>query len=163
MRPVAPSETDELHAFFVDPGVRRYWLDGISIERARVAEFIDDSVESFAGRELGLWAAREKAQSSIIGLTGFREFREPPVLELLYGLLPDYWGRGLATEMGRAMLRLGFTSGKLEVVRTSIDAPNQASVRVIERIGLRLERRSPGEIWEQLHYVLRREAWVAGA
>ena len=43
--------------------------------------------------------------TGLVGFVGFRPFFDPPELQLLYGLLPAYWGRGLATEPAGAPMR----------------------------------------------------------
>lgn len=85
----------------------------------------------------GLWAVRETDQRPIIGFCGYWrfEFLTPP-LQLIYGLLPSWWGLGLATEAARAMIDYGFqTVGFTEIVAAT-DAPNRESVRVMERLGM---------------------------
>ncbi|MGI6201046.1 MAG: GNAT family N-acetyltransferase [Christensenellales bacterium] len=49
------------------------------------------------------------------------------------------WGRGYATEMGRAMLRLGFEALGLPRIVACCDADNVASWRVMEKLGMRRE------------------------
>jgi predicted acetyltransferase len=52
-----------------------------------------------------------------------------------------HWGNGYATEMARAMLEWGCTVLGMTTIQASLDAPNVASARVAERIGMtRMER-----------------------
>jgi ribosomal-protein-alanine N-acetyltransferase len=80
-------------------------------------------------------------EDRLIGFCGFREFHDPPELELLFGLDESHWGRSLAGEMARTMIALGFTKWGFERIQGSTDAPNQASVRVMEKIGMKQCRR----------------------
>jgi RimJ/RimL family protein N-acetyltransferase len=57
-------------------------------------------------------------------------------VELLYGLYQNFWGRGLATEAARAVLRFGFEEVGLEEILACADLDNPASVRVMERLGM---------------------------
>jgi RimJ/RimL family protein N-acetyltransferase len=59
--------------------------------------------------------------------------------ELGYALHPDVSGRGLATEAARATLELAFTTYGFHRVYARIDEENVSSVRVAERLGMRLE------------------------
>ncbi len=161
LRPLTAADADALHAFFLDEPVRRYLLDGELISRAWVDRVIAESEASFAARGLGLWSARAHGEAELLGVTGYREFYEPPVLELLYALASSHWGRGLATEIARAAIEAGFAQG-LTRIRASTDAPNTASVRVMERLGMRFESQGPGPRWDQVHYALSREAWQQG-
>jgi [ribosomal protein S5]-alanine N-acetyltransferase len=59
---------------------------------------------------------------------------------LIYGVRPDLWGRGYATEAAGAVVayaleRLGHTT-----VKADVDEPNAASVRVLEKLGLKRVR-----------------------
>jgi ribosomal-protein-alanine N-acetyltransferase len=94
----------------------------------------------------------------LIGFCGFWHFHEPPELELLYGIAPDHWHKGLATEAANAMIRYGFDVLRFERIVASTDAANTASVRVMERAGLRFWKR---EMTNGLdHDLLRRRSQV---
>jgi RimJ/RimL family protein N-acetyltransferase len=157
LQPVRGEEAAELHAMFVQEGVYRYMTDGVPMPLTWVERMIHDSDTMFRERGLGLWYAREHGASPIIGLTGFRNFYHPPVLELLYALHPDHWHRGLATEMAQAAIAYAFTHGLLSEVRASTDAPNHASARVMARLGMRPQGRTAATdaddiCWDQLHF-----------
>jgi ribosomal-protein-alanine N-acetyltransferase len=59
--------------------------------------------------------------------------------ELGYWLGRPYWGHGLMTEAAIGLLRLAFTSLSLNRVFAFAFATNPASIRVLEKSGLRLE------------------------
>lgn len=164
LRPVHALEADELHALLINEDVRRYLTDGVAVSREWVEGDIRDSEVSFTERGLGLWSAREHGAAPIIGLTGFRDFYDPPVFELMYALHPSHWHRGFATEMAQAAIDYAFTHTRLTEVRASADEPNQASFRVMERLGMRPHgRTSMADLdqvcWDQLHFILSREDW----
>ncbi len=51
----------------------------------------------------------------------------------------DLWNRGLCTQMGRALLAFGFDGLNLHRIIARCDAENTASLRVMEKIGMRKE------------------------
>jgi RimJ/RimL family protein N-acetyltransferase len=59
--------------------------------------------------------------------------------EIGYYLRPDAWGRGLGTEVAGLLLVLAFERLDLHRVQATIDPENVASMRVLERVGLRRE------------------------
>ena len=59
--------------------------------------------------------------------------------EVGYALHPDFAGRGLATEGARVMLDIAFHRLDLRRVIGRVDARNQASARVLAKLGLRHE------------------------
>lgn len=64
-----------------------------------------------------------------------------PVVEVGWALLPDFWGRGLATEVARASIDLGFTRLGLDEIVSFTLPSNIPSQRVMERAGMRYDRR----------------------
>jgi len=164
LRPVHMAEAAELHALLVHEDVRRYLTDGVAMSCEWIEGIIRESAVSFVERGLGLWSAREHGAELIIGITGFRDFYNPPVLELLYALRPSHWHRAFATEMAQAAIDYALRHVGLREVRASTDAPNQASIRVIERLGMRPHGRTAqadSELicWDQLHFIVSRDEW----
>lgn len=161
LRPFAPADAKELLALFREPGVRRFLLDDVLVTEEWLADEIAGSEDRFTASGTGLWCLRLRGETDIIGFAGFRPFFDPPELQLLYGLLPAYWGRGLATEAAGAMCKHAFRGLGFSRVAASIDAPNTASARVLDRLGMTI-RGATGEGPEAtVHYVLERSAWEA--
>jgi RimJ/RimL family protein N-acetyltransferase len=86
---------------------------------------------------------------------------EPGVVKLGYTMAPAFQGRGYATEAVRALADLAFESLGADVVRAYADADNLASIRVAEKVGLRLveriEHREGPDSWVGVRYELRRD------
>ena len=70
--------------------------------------------------------------------------------------------RELATEIAQALVRYGFEELEFSEVWASTDAPNVASVSVLEKAGLRFERRAVVDGLETLFYCLPRSAFQPG-
>lgn len=51
----------------------------------------------------------------------------------------DYWNKGLGTEMGRALLELGFDELNLHRILSHCDTENIGSYRIMEKLGMRRE------------------------
>lgn len=81
------------------------------------------------------WATVEKSRGKVIGACGFNLFEAGPELELVYHFAPLYWGRGYATEAGRACLSYAFNELNAQQIVASTYAENLASQRVLEKIG----------------------------
>jgi ribosomal-protein-alanine N-acetyltransferase len=149
----------ELHALFTDAEVRRFLLDDAVVPREWVAEEIRASRDRFAMGIGGIWAVREIGSRPIAGFVGYRHFFEPPDLQLLYGFLPAYWRRGLAVEAAREAIRYGFEDLGLSEIHAAADAPNEASARVLVRLGF-TESHQAGAPEGTRCYMLRRESFV---
>ena len=137
LRPISPSDIDELHSFWTDPAVRKYLWDNEVIARDRVVDIVRDSESCFADLGSGLFAIELVSQPGrLVGFCGLRRMEEGDDVELLYGILPRYWGEGLVTEAAREVLRHGFDSCGVARIMGVTDTPNQRSVRVMQRLGM---------------------------
>jgi ribosomal-protein-alanine N-acetyltransferase len=140
--PIGPDDVQPLHDLWTSAGVRHFLWDGevVPIERTRAA--VDESVRLFAQRRVGLWGAQRSASADLIGCAGLWLFRDPPELELLYGVAEPCWGQDYAAEIARPVLAYCFGPLGMPVVRASTDAANAASVRVLQKLGFAFVRRA---------------------
>jgi ribosomal-protein-alanine N-acetyltransferase len=162
LRPIAPGDLAAAHAMWTTPGVRRYLFDDVVVSVEQAREHIARSEMSFARDGYGLWVAEERANAGVlIGFCGYLYFFDPPELELIYGIDPPHWGRGLATELALAMMRFGFERCRFERVFASADSPNRASLRVMERAGMAYDCRRDLGVAGNTRYVMTRDRWLA--
>ncbi len=142
LRPVAESDVDALHKVWTDPEVRRYLWDDVILPRETVEEIVHESEACFREVGSGFFALElESSPGLLVGFCGHRRFEEGEQMELLFAILPEYWGLGLTTEAAAEVLRYGFEECGMERVLASTDTPNQRSVRVLQRLGMVFERR----------------------
>ncbi|MEX0873927.1 MAG: GNAT family protein [Actinomycetota bacterium] len=110
-----------------------------------------------------------RPRGPVIGNCGIRmaspEAREA---DIGYELAPDYWGQGLATEAVRAMVNFGFTELGVHRIWSWCLADNVRSVRVLEKLGMKLEGRKreneffKGRWWDTLLYGILEDEWRVG-
>lgn len=67
--------------------------------------------------------------------------------EIGWTLHPEQQGQGFATEAANAVLDLAFSVMKLHRVSADLDPRNEASVRLCERLGMRLEAHFIEDLW----------------
>lgn len=158
LRPCTNDDVDALHQLWTDADVRRYLWDDKVIGRETVQEVVDASVESFESRGYGIWVLYDKRDDCVAGFAGLRsvENSDPEEVELLYGLYPRYWHKGLAVEASRAVLQYGFDEVGLEEITGDTDTPNAASIRTIERLGMTFQGEIERNGLKNVHYTLRR-------
>ena len=102
----------------------------------------------------GRWACVEKASGRVIGFAGLKHLEDLAEVDLGYRLLPAYWGLGLATEAGRAILDYGWTHLQLSQVIALVVPENVASMRVLEKLGLSFEKQFEYQGHELARYVI---------
>jgi ribosomal-protein-alanine N-acetyltransferase len=159
LRPLTDTDVDAVHALWVDAEVRRYLWDDVVIPRDRAGEVVAASTADFVTRGYGLWGVYRDG-GDLIGFTGARP-GEDGLPELLYGFRQAWWGQGLATECASAVLDHLFGSLGVAQVIALTDAPNAASVRVMERLGMAFERRGDHHGLDTIVYRLADDAWRA--
>ena len=91
----------------------------------------------FSDENIGLFGVRMRGNEDLLGFCGFVRLEGMEEMELGYELTQKVWGRGLATEASRACLRYAFEKAGLERVIAGADTLNGASLRVIEKLGMR--------------------------
>jgi ribosomal-protein-alanine N-acetyltransferase len=159
LRPFCQEDAAELLEIFRHPDVRRYLLDGFVVSAEWLRQEISSSEQRFARGSAGLWAIRRPGDELIVGFVGFREFFEPPQLQLLYGLLPQYWHCGLATAAATAACEHAFAALHFDVIQAATDRPNTASIDVLTRLGLRAVRESDDGPAGTVFFSITREQW----
>ena len=162
-QPLGTDDLHAMHALWTEPGVRRFLFDDEVISREQAAEEIEDSAERFRASGCGLWGARLRQETKLIGFSGYRPFFDPPQLQLLFGFHPDHWSKGLATEAARAMIRLGFERLGLDLIVAAADEPNAASLRVMEKAGMFFDSRVSINGLATVFYTLRRDKFRPAA
>ena len=163
LHPASMADLDALHDLWTDARVRRYLWDGETISRRRARAAIEASIESFARHGFGLWVTQERAGEVPIGFCGLLYSDEAPEVEVLYGISPPFWGCGLAAEAAIAVLRYGFEAVGLQRIVASVDTPNVASLRVLEKAGMRYEKREAHGGQDLTYYAISRDDFLARA
>ena len=86
----------------------------------------------------------EKASGKLVGVAGTQLLGTTGEFEIGWWLVREVWGRGYATEAGRAAMNYVFDVLGRPLVVAIIDPGNEASKRVVERLGMRYESRVTG-------------------
>jgi RimJ/RimL family protein N-acetyltransferase len=106
----------------------------------RTRQFLRTNLGHWDDHGFGLWVFR--AASKFVGRGGLRHVRigGQDEVELAFALMPEFWGCGLATEMARALLTIAFEQLALAQLVAFTITTNQASRRVMEKVGFTSER-----------------------
>jgi RimJ/RimL family protein N-acetyltransferase len=115
-------------------------LGGIRTD-AQTLEYLDRGVAHWERHGFGLWTLRS-TQGAFMGRAAIRHVLvdDQDEIEIAYALAADAWGRGIATEIASALLGVAFDRLRLPDVTAITTTDNRASQRVLEKVGLTLER-----------------------
>lgn len=138
--------TDDLEPFFQlcsRPEVIRY-AQAKPLESLQQAREYMEAVpfSDYATHGYGRFACEWKTTGEVIGFSGIKWVPEIGDNELGYRFLPEYWGRGLATEAGRASVDFARDTLRLARLVALIHPDNVASVGVVTKLGFSLERQT---------------------
>jgi RimJ/RimL family protein N-acetyltransferase len=161
LRRSMPEDAPIISAYRSNPEVNRQqgWdrTDPQSV-RAEIEE-----MSSRSPGESGGWvqfSVEERDTGRLVGDVGLSP-AEPGVIKVGYTIAPDVQGRGYATEAVRSLVEYAFDTLGADVVRAYASADNTSSIRVVEKVGMRLierlEHRSGDETWFGVRYELRRD------
>ncbi|MFD0361300.1 GNAT family N-acetyltransferase [Nocardia sp. GCM10030253] len=142
LRPATVADIDDIHAYKSQPEVCRY-LPYEPMSREDVAERISGvwsrTELTEAGQALNL-CVEETTSGRLLGdVVLFWRDAGNRTGEIGYVFSPRAAGHGYATEAAGALLGLGFEGLSLHRITAKVDARNDASTRVLERIGMRRE------------------------
>lgn len=120
---------------FSDPEMMKA-LGGVRPPRAAKA-FIGRERAHWREHSFGIWFFRDLDTGSFAGWGGIRraEHEGQEAVELLYSLIPDHWGRGCATEIGKLATQLGFENLGLTEIVGFVQPDNTRSEAVMLRCG----------------------------
>ena len=137
LREIISEDLDRIFLLDSYPDVMRY----IGVEPVQT---IEESVETinkirkqYQENGIGRWAVVEKESNLLIGWSGLKLLTEPingfkNVYELGYRFLLEFWGKGYATEAGKAVLDYGFNKMNLDTIYACADIENLDSNKILK-------------------------------
>lgn len=140
LRGLRDEDLDAIAAMCADPEVMD-WVGG-TLDRAEAWRHMASLSGHWTLRGFGQWALEPRAGGGLAGYAGLWYPEGWPAIEVGWTLARPFWGRGLATEAGRAALAYAREELGLETIVSLIHPDNARSQRVAQRLGLRpTERR----------------------
>lgn len=131
------ADLEPFHSICSDPSVMQFVGDGEPWSRERTEQFVARAREMSQTLGFCRWPVIDKSCSALIGFCGFLPASDGA--EIGWRLAKEYWGRGLATEAARAVLNHGFETLGFQRVIATVQSPNRASIRVVEKLGMKPE------------------------
>ena len=110
--------------------------------REQTLEYMEYNLAHWQEYGYGIWILRENATGIPAGRGGLRNavIGQKDEVEVAYGLLLEFWNKGLATEFVEAVVGIGLSELKLSGLVCVTKPDNLASRRVMEKTGFEFER-----------------------
>ncbi|AEY67880.1 GNAT family protein [Clostridium sp. BNL1100] len=133
------------YSVFSNETIMRYaWIDKISSEESAYTFF-----EGFINRGDAVnkdgsyaFAVFSKEENEFIGFADIQihsRNNSGGCGEIGYFLLPEYWGKGFATELANALIEFGFTRLGLHKISARCNSNNLKSEGIMKKVGMSLE------------------------
>jgi [ribosomal protein S5]-alanine N-acetyltransferase len=146
LKPLQVEDLDTFHSILTDKFVRTHLTDDRELSCQQSEEMLGESLRMFAQEGVGLWLmvlkqdcqTGSKIEEPTIGLVGLWYFFGESQPQLIYALLPQWTGRGFATEAAQAIINYCFDFFGFDYLIACGDRHNLASQRVALRLGMKI-------------------------
>jgi ribosomal-protein-alanine N-acetyltransferase len=110
-----------------------------SVEQARA--LIESILDNYKwGNELRWGITLKNGDDTVIGMCGYNYWARHDFRGSVgYDLARAYWGQGIMTEAVRAVIKFGFERMGLNRIEADASVENEASIRILERLGFQRE------------------------
>ena len=140
MRPLTIDDAEGLNNVNRTPDVMKY-IGPVedSVERTR-QYLLKGPLADYEKHGFGRHACIDKNTGQLIGFCGLKYVADFDDVDIGYRFLPEYWGKGLATETSELLMDYGKQQlGLKRIVGTALPG-NKGSIRVLEKLGLTYEK-----------------------
>ncbi|MDQ6530832.1 GNAT family N-acetyltransferase [Flavobacterium sp. LHD-85] len=135
IREFLPEEKQTFLDLFKDNQVTQYLPD---TSPDRYVEMFSELLENYKNKNLSRWAIFDPVDNGFIGMCVARTFvHNTDQIEIGYVLSREYWGKGIATEVCRALTDYSFENTKTNEVVAITDLANSGSQNVLQKVGFK--------------------------
>ncbi len=155
LRATVAADIAPLHErVFADAQVIRFAFSGRQLSREETDRFVRERF-NFAGADIGFSTLVERGSGEVIGFSGLSPCHAlgRAELELGFVLAKAAWGKGYATEIGRAQVEFAFGHLRRSMLLGLADPANTPSIRVLLKLGMHpcadvvLQGRGPRQVY----------------
>lgn len=140
LRWLEPGDAAGLFAIFSDPEVVRYWSSGEWDDMSHAEKMVAETFAAYASRDGVRLAVVLTATGELVGkINLYHIFHANRRCEIGYALARAHWGKGYVSEAMEAALDYAFGTLDLNRIEADIDPRNDASEKVLRRLGFKEE------------------------
>jgi len=147
IRPFVIEDLDELYHLYTMEELMQY-VDGDVRSRDGTKKYLQNYIADYERYGFGLCAAILRSTGQMIGRCGLIPTPTKAGIEgeLAIMFKKECWGLGLATEVGRAIVRYAFDKMQLARIFAKVNRDNVASIRVSQKLGMHCVRSSTTDV-----------------
>ncbi len=141
IRPFTMEDIKPSYAMNLDAEVSKYTGDGGVVSKKEIERRIVENVfGDYTKHGFGRLAVELKGENKFIGFTGLKYLEDMDEVDLGYRFMKEYWGRGIATESGKACVNFGFNELGLKRIIAMVLPENTGSIRVLNKLKFEFEK-----------------------
>lgn len=126
-------DVEAYHRLVNDERVTRFLGDGAPHDLRTASRYVEDCVSREVEGRLTRYAVVWKDGAQLIGFSGFKDISG--LVDFGYRFSPDFWGCGVATEAGIAVLNHARRYFAPPAITARVVVGNAASVAVLRKLG----------------------------
>lgn len=139
-RKFTPEDLPELIDLRSDPEVNKY-MGGVRLQNPQALEKrLKEYIGSYDKYGFGASAMIWKETGEFFGWSGLMMMEDLNEVEIGYGMIKEFWGKGIGFECATAWLEYGFEKLNLERIVALADPDNIGSWRIMEKLGMTFEK-----------------------
>lgn len=156
-RQFTTDDLDTLVAWRANEEVSKYLGTAERHTREKVEERLRFYLSCYEKYGFGMSGVMKKSDGKLIGWSGLQPLENSGETEVGYAFDKPYWGQGFATEIAAAWLRYGFEQAGLQRIVAVAVPENKSSWHVMEKLGMKFEKRAEHYETECVFYAISRE------
>ncbi|WNS74703.1 GNAT family N-acetyltransferase [Bacillus sp. DTU_2020_1000418_1_SI_GHA_SEK_038] len=140
LRKLQMNDAPGMFSYFSKEEVTKFYDLATFTSEKQAEDLIESLLYKYENRKQIRWAIVLKETGQFIGTCGFHEIEEEHwKAEIGYELHPDYWGKGIMTEVIHAVVQYGLIEIGLNRIEAIFDPRNSSSKKVLEKNGFEFE------------------------
>jgi ribosomal-protein-alanine N-acetyltransferase len=138
------ADLDRLIEMRVDDDVMKY-LGGKKMQNPEALKHRLEYYISCYAKNIGMHAIIWKETGQMIGWSGLQPLEGTDEIEVSYGMVKEFWGRGIGFEAALFWLEYGFKEIGPEKIVAVADKENVGSWKIMEKLGMEYQK-------SEIHY-----------
>lgn len=136
LRELNVNDAQNFYELNSNPNVIKYTGDEAFKNISEAADFLEN-YKDYEINGYGRWAVINRQTNKFVGWCGLKFSKEKNETDIGFRFFENEWNKGFATESAKACLDYGFENLNLDEITGNALKANKASIKVLEKIGLR--------------------------
>lgn len=139
LRELHPNDAEQFYQLNLNPNVIKYTGNSAFKNVEEALQFLEN-YQDYKQNGYGRWAVIDKSTDEFLGWCGLKYDKELDETDIGFRFFEHHWNKGYATESAKSCIIYGFENLQLETIIGRAMQGNIASIKVLEKIGLRYKK-----------------------